>query len=343
MAWALIFDGVNDNVQVGSALVLGANFKFTILLKTDSDVTSEQWIIGHWNDNVSDRSVALRVVGGQLQSFISSNGTTTDTGPTFSISSNTIHTIELEKVGAILSLNVDSGTAATAAVFSGAVHSPTSLTRFGCKNTNIPSDFMGMELQTMTLEISSVIDNAWDATASSHAAGTPVLTDTVGANNATGVNMPTDGSAWVDLGGSGVTVTGTATPTQTEADIVVGGKTIILTLAGDTFVSGTTSEDAIAAGSDSDKTGANKWDALIKTDLDNTDLVLSVGDTVATITLPAYASYNTDETETITWTIPSASLTTGTSDIIATPTFTVTEVVSGFQAAWAINSNIMIQ
>tara|TARA_R110000772_G_scaffold24212_3_gene64125 strand:- start:1300 stop:2391 length:1092 start_codon:yes stop_codon:yes gene_type:complete len=47
----------------------------------------------------------------------------------------------------------------------------------------------------------------FDATASSHAAGTPILTDTIGGNNATGVNMPTDGSAWVDLGGSGISIT----------------------------------------------------------------------------------------------------------------------------------------
>lgn len=132
----------------------------------------------------------------------------------------------------------------------------------------------------------------------------------------------------VSTGGSAV-ITGTAVPTQTEADIVTGGKTIILTLTGDTFVTGTSSEDGIAGGSDSDKTGANKWDTLIKTDLDNTDVALSVGNTVATITFPAYASYDTDETETITWTIPAASLTTGTSDIIATPTHTVTAVVSG--------------
>ena len=46
----------------------------------------------------------------------------------------------------------------------------------------------------------------WDATASSHAAGTPLLTETVAANSATGVNMPTDGSAWLDLGGSGISI-----------------------------------------------------------------------------------------------------------------------------------------
>ena len=135
---------------------------------------------------------------------------------------------------------------------------------------------------------------------------------------------------FVPASASGITVTGTAAPTQTEADIVTGGKTIILTLAGDTFVTGTSSEDGIAGGSDSDiaASGTN-WDSLIKTALDNTDVVLSVGDTVATITLPAFGTYDIPSTETITWTIPAASLTTGTSDIIATPTHTVTPSAAG--------------
>lgn len=54
------------------------------------------------------------------------------------------------------------------------------------------------------------------------------------------------------VAGVTVTVTGTAVPTQTEADVVTGGKTIILTLTGDTFVTGTSSLDGIAAGSLSD-------------------------------------------------------------------------------------------
>jgi hypothetical protein len=129
--------------------------------------------------------------------------------------------------------------------------------------------------------------------------------------------------------GGGITLTGTAVPTQTEATTVSGGGTIILTLAGDTFVTGTSSLDGIAGGSDSDiaASGTN-WDSLIKTDLDNTNVVLSVGDTVATITLPAYASYDIPGTETITWTIPAASLTTSSSAIIATPTHTVTAIAA---------------
>ena len=50
-----------------------------------------------------------------------------------------------------------------------------------------------------------------DIDASSHSAGTPVITDTTSGFNATGVNMPTAGigqagSAWVDLGGSGISI-----------------------------------------------------------------------------------------------------------------------------------------
>lgn len=131
-------------------------------------------------------------------------------------------------------------------------------------------------------------------------------------------------------GGGGISITGTAVPTQTEADIVTGGKTIILTLTGDTFVTGSSSEDGIAAGSDSDITASGtNWDSLIKTALDNTDVVLSGGDTIATITLPAFATYDIPSTETITWTIPAASLTTSVTPIIATPTHTVTPVVVG--------------
>jgi len=142
---------------------------------------------------------------------------------------------------------------------------------------------------------------------------------------------------------SGITVTGTAVPTQTEADVVTGGKTIILTVAGDTFVTGSSSEDGIAGGSDSDigASGTN-WDSLIKTTLDNTDVVLSGGNTIATITLPAFATYDIPGTETITWTIPAASLTTSATPVVATPTHTITAVVSGFQVAWARNANVLL-
>jgi hypothetical protein len=54
--------------------------------------------------------------------------------------------------------------------------------------------------------------NYYDADASVHTAGTPVITDTIAGNNATGVNMPTAalgdaGSAWLTVGGGGISLT----------------------------------------------------------------------------------------------------------------------------------------
>lgn len=127
-------------------------------------------------------------------------------------------------------------------------------------------------------------------------------------------------------------LTGTITD-DTESDIVSGGSTIILTLTGDTFVTGTASENGIAAGSDSNvaATGTS-WDSLVKGDLDNADVVIStttVANDTATITMPAYATYDITETETITWTIPAASLTTSGSPVDASPTFNITHVAAG--------------
>lgn len=62
--------------------------------------------------------------------------------------------------------------------------------------------------------VSIAVDTRYnfDINGSVHTAGTPLVTETVSAKTATGVNMPTaalgqPGSAWIDLGGGGVTVT----------------------------------------------------------------------------------------------------------------------------------------
>ena len=151
------------------------------------------------------------------------------------------------------------------------------------------------------------------------------------------------------LGGGGITLTGTAVPTQTEADIVAGGKTIILTLSGDTFIAAGTGPigsiadtQAIIDGLTSAQAELTGWNNEVR-DLEVTTAVVRTSDTVATITLTASASYDITATETITATIPAAVLVTSGTPVVATPTFTVTAVVSGFQASWAINSNIMIQ
>lgn len=126
-------------------------------------------------------------------------------------------------------------------------------------------------------------------------------------------------------------LTGTIVPSVTEADIVTGGKTLIITLTGDTWIAaGALSFDLqrqnIINGCDSAQSEALGWDLKVKA-LQSVTGVVRTSDTVVTITWDAEALYNITATETITVTIPSTAVVGGVA-IIATPTFTVTPVVA---------------
>ena len=129
-------------------------------------------------------------------------------------------------------------------------------------------------------------------------------------------------------------VTGTAIASITEADVVAGGKTIIITLTGDTWIAAGTgpigsiaNTQALIDGIDSAQSEATGWDAVVKVGVDMADVVRT-SDTVCAITLDAEATYNITAQETITVTIPVAVLTSAQA-LIATPTFTVDLVAAG--------------
>ncbi len=125
-------------------------------------------------------------------------------------------------------------------------------------------------------------------------------------------------------------VTGTITPTATEADIVAGGKTIIITLTGDTWVTAGATFDAqrqnIIDGLDAAASPAGGWNAEVQGNANVTDVVRT-SNTVVTITLEAFGSYDISSTETITVTVPGSAL-TGGNPLTGSPTFTVTAVGS---------------
>lgn len=121
-------------------------------------------------------------------------------------------------------------------------------------------------------------------------------------------------------------VTGTITASVTEADIVAGGKTIIITLTGDTWIAAGAGSfdlqrDEILQGLDSAQSEALGWNLQVR-DLEPITSVVRTSDTVVTITLGGSALYNITAQETITVTVPGTALTGGAS-IVATPTFTV--------------------
>lgn len=125
-------------------------------------------------------------------------------------------------------------------------------------------------------------------------------------------------------------VTGTVTPSTTEADIVAGGETIIITLTADTWVASGATFDAqrqnIIDGLDSAESEATGWNNEVRDNLAVTDVVRT-SDTVVTVTLSAQAAYDITAQETITVTVPGTALTAG-NPITATPTFIVAPVVS---------------
>jgi len=136
---------------------------------------------------------------------------------------------------------------------------------------------------------------------------------------------PSDNFEAGDLVTKSCALTGTVT-NDTEAEIVTGGSTIILTLTGDTFVASGSTFDAqrqnIINGIDSAQSEATGWDAVVKAGLAVTDVVRT-SNTVVTVTLPAFATYNITATETITATVPSTAL-TGAAALVASPTFQIT-------------------
>jgi hypothetical protein len=139
-----------------------------------------------------------------------------------------------------------------------------------------------------------------------------------------------------------VAVTGTATKLGglTEAEVVAGGQTIILTVTDDTWVATVGADnaitDALIAGIDSDKAEAAGWDAVVKANMVFGD-VNRDSDTVVTITLGAEASFVITADELITITVPGTAL-TGAAPVVATPRLRVRNQMSDGTPAYYPNS-----
>lgn len=143
-------------------------------------------------------------------------------------------------------------------------------------------------------------------------------------------------------------LSGTMIDSAGERDIRTGGKTIIITLTGDTFkpagtgpIGSTADTQALIDGFNAASSPANGWNNEVR-DKALTSEIVRTSSTVATWTVSAQLGYDISSQEIITGTIPIAVLVTGEGEITAEETFSIDEV-SGFQAAWAKNSNVIIQ
>lgn len=161
------------------------------------------------------------------------------------------------------------------------------------------------------------------------------LQDCIGAGGATWVIVypSTDSgnnTGWTVMGGT-PTISGTIVPSAVAADIIAGGKTIIITLVGDTWVASGGTFDAIRQdiidGLDSTGVGTNGWNNEVR-DKQGVAGVVRTSDTVVTITLDAQAAYAITASEVITVTVPDSAL-AGLGPLVGSPTFSVGTGVGG--------------
>lgn len=142
----------------------------------------------------------------------------------------------------------------------------------------------------------------------------------------TGRSFPVPRRTTFRLGSASCVVTGTVT-TATETDIVAGGKTIILTLTGDTWVAAGGTFDGqrqnIINGLTSAQSELLGWNNVVKA-LQGVAGVVRTSNSVVTITLDAQATYSITANETITVTVPASALLLNVA-LVASPTFVVTE------------------
>lgn len=195
MAWGLKFDGVNDYVSgLGFYSTGGAwELKFTII---------EFLSAGPY----------YRIFGGTSASESANRIYTTKNSLTLNSSgpAYTWNGLALEDTEITI---VYDGSASGLELFVDGISQGVS----GSGTVLLSLNLMGVNFNSYSSQVMGVVSftdyatpsnsKNFDPTASDHSNTglQPVLVDTIGSNNATGVNMPTDGSAWVDLGGGAIT------------------------------------------------------------------------------------------------------------------------------------------
>lgn len=121
----------------------------------------------------------------------------------------------------------------------------------------------------------------------------------------------------------------------TETQIVTGGQSIVFTLVNDTWDATLGADNAVTTAfiNSLDSGGAETfgWDAVVKVGLTFSDVTRD-SDTQVTVLLPAFPTYDITADETITANLDASVFTTSVVDVLATPTFDVTNVTSGASA-----------
>ena len=199
MAWALQFDGVNDYATLDSAVSFAdtGEYSISIAVKLDAAPAEDINTLLYLDNNnylyyrQSNTRFYWKIAGSSVQ-FV-------------------VPTVDVLGVDVVIHLQQTASGAKTISVDGiGTSSTFTALRTFSfdqfVRNGNWEFTGQLSEVVVYSDIAETTAVERWSATDSSHTAGTPVFLNTITSNNATGFNMPTDGSAWFNLGGGGLTL-----------------------------------------------------------------------------------------------------------------------------------------
>lgn len=198
MAWAIQTDGSNDQMSFTSVFI-PTNENFTIRIVASLDDLINRSFAGQSGafNNV------IRTASASQWKF-RANAVESNLDFIEPLVDFAVFDVEIKRTGGATGTIDIVDTATQSSLLVATVNNPNELAlnglfRYGNSSFRFLGEFQLLEITSTT------VNNKWDATASDHSntGAQPVLVDTVGGNDATGSGFPTDGSAWVDLGGGG--------------------------------------------------------------------------------------------------------------------------------------------
>tara|TARA_Y100000114_G_C11760930_1_gene329684 strand:- start:659 stop:1855 length:1197 start_codon:yes stop_codon:yes gene_type:complete len=186
MAFYLEFDGANDRVSLASGVAMADGISIDIDFEYGGDNGD---ILSGFISNNPGRWALLITGGGNLAFFSGTSGTTTGTA---TLVAGTRYTVNLSYSGGVASVSLDENPDITA--------TPSALLPL----TQIDNGILTMGLYGLSIGVGGSVIHNYDPSASNGTGS--ILPDTVGGNDGTLVNFPTDDSQWVfyDDGGGGV-------------------------------------------------------------------------------------------------------------------------------------------
>ena len=204
MAWALTLAGSAKSLSVDTPFYLPTNCDLEINMAWNAISSNYEMIFGTWATGASDEQFYFGKYNAPNGTYTlyKRGGAVRSNSSVGEIVVDTYAVLTLERRGDNLRVLKDGVEICASITFPSGVLDNALIKTFCAGNESGFNANVSVKSVTLKNIDTATTTNLWDATASDHnnSSGQTRLIDTVGGNDATGVNM--DASAWIDLGGT---------------------------------------------------------------------------------------------------------------------------------------------